>query len=101
LAKRGRLLKGLTRRACSDRPSSLPRIGASRRCENGNSAALKTVTGAMLYASLPIVIVAMLGYMFFHAGVSMRRDRVRTQRSQRRSRWAEQRARWADRRTRA
>jgi hypothetical protein len=29
----------------------------------------------MLYA-FPILILAMLGYMFWHAGVSMRRDRI-------------------------
>jgi hypothetical protein len=36
----------------------------------------------MMYA-FPILILAMLGYMFFHAGVSMRRDRIVHQRLQR------------------
>jgi hypothetical protein len=34
----------------------------------------------MLYA-FPILIAAMLAYMFWHAGYSMRRDRILTQRS--------------------
>jgi hypothetical protein len=41
----------------------------------------------MLYTAFPLMIAAMLGYMFFHAGVSMRRDRVKTQRAERRTRW--------------
>lgn len=49
----------------------------------------------MLYTAFPLLIAAMLGYMFFHAGVSMRRDRVRAQRAERRTRWAERRARWS------
>jgi hypothetical protein len=36
----------------------------------------------MMYA-LPILIAAMLGYMFWHAGVSMRRDRIVHQKLQR------------------
>ncbi len=34
----------------------------------------------MLYA-FPLLIAAMLGYMYWHAGISMRRDRILTQRS--------------------
>jgi hypothetical protein len=37
----------------------------------------------MLYA-FPILIAAMLAYMFWHAGYSMRRDRILAQRSVRR-----------------
>jgi hypothetical protein len=47
------------------------------------------------------MIAAMLGYMFFHAGFSMRRDRVQAQRAERRTRWAERRARWSQRRLKA
>ncbi len=54
----------------------------------------------MMYA-LPVLIAAMMGYMFFHAGVSMRRDRVRAQWSERRARWAERRQRWSQRGVRA
>jgi len=32
-----------------------------------------------MYA-FPILIIAMLGYMYWHAGVSMRRDRIQQQR---------------------
>jgi hypothetical protein len=39
----------------------------------------------MLYA-FPIAIAAMLIYMFWHAGYSMRRDRVLSQRSMKRLR---------------
>jgi hypothetical protein len=41
----------------------------------------------MMYA-FPILIAAMLGYMFFHAGFSMRRQRILGQRAERRSRWS-------------
>ncbi len=34
----------------------------------------------MLYA-FPLLIAAMLSYMYWHAGISMRRDRILTQRS--------------------
>ncbi len=34
----------------------------------------------MLYA-FPLLIAAMLAYMYWHAGISMRRDRILTQRS--------------------
>jgi hypothetical protein len=37
----------------------------------------------MMYA-FPILIAAMLGYMFWHAGFSMRRDRILHERSRRR-----------------
>ncbi len=37
----------------------------------------------MLYA-FPILIAAMLAYMFWHAGFSMRRERIRTERSAKR-----------------
>jgi uncharacterized membrane protein YphA (DoxX/SURF4 family) len=47
----------------------------------------------MLYASLPLIIVAMMAYMFWHAGFSMRRDRVLNQRAERRLRWVPQRIR--------
>jgi hypothetical protein len=37
----------------------------------------------MMYA-FPILILFMLGYMFWHAGVSMRRDRIQNERLRRR-----------------
>ncbi len=46
----------------------------------------------MLYA-FPIAIAAMLVYMFWHAGYSMRRDRVLGQRSMKRLREAASRIR--------
>jgi len=40
----------------------------------------------MLYLSLSLAIAAMLLYMFFHAGFSMRRERIAHQRVARRMR---------------
>jgi hypothetical protein len=40
----------------------------------------------MLYIMLSLPIAAMLAYMFFHAGFSMRRARIRSQRAERRGR---------------
>lgn len=42
----------------------------------------------MLYMSLSASIAAMLLYMFWHAGFSMRRDRIAQQRVARRVRFA-------------
>jgi hypothetical protein len=48
----------------------------------------------MMYVAFPTLIVAMLGYMFFHAGFSMRRDRIRGMMATRRARWADRRGKW-------
>ncbi len=44
----------------------------------------------MMYA-FPILIIAMMIYMFFHAAVSMRRDRILGERATRRMRFIPQR----------
>lgn len=54
----------------------------------------------MMYVAFPALIVAMMAYMFFHAGFSMRRDRVRSMMAARRARWAERRPRWRPKRAR-
>ena len=46
----------------------------------------------MLYA-FPILIILMMIYMFWHAGFSMRRDRIREQRAMRRMRLVPERIR--------
>ncbi len=40
----------------------------------------------MIYSLLPAAILAMLGYMFWHAGFRLRRDRVAAERVNRRAR---------------
>jgi Na+/H+ antiporter NhaC len=45
----------------------------------------------MMYLAFPALILAMMGYMFFHVGFSMRRDRIRSQRAERRIRWVPKR----------
>ena len=39
-----------------------------------------------MYIAFPLLIATMLAYMFFHAGFSMRRQRILSQRAERR-RW--------------
>lgn len=46
----------------------------------------------MMYA-LAILIVSMMAYMFWHAGFSMRRDRILSERAMRRMRFAPERVR--------
>ncbi len=41
----------------------------------------------MIYSLLPAAILAMLGYMFWHAGFRLRRDRVEAQRVSSRGRF--------------
>jgi hypothetical protein len=46
----------------------------------------------MMYA-FPILIVLMMAYMFWHAGFSMRRDRILGERAMRRMRFVPERMR--------
>jgi Na+/H+ antiporter NhaC len=47
----------------------------------------------MMYIAFPLLIAAMFGYMFFHAGFSMRRQRILSKRAERRRRWVPARLR--------
>jgi hypothetical protein len=42
----------------------------------------------MMYLAFPATIAAMLGFIFFRAGFSMRRERILAQRAERRKRWS-------------
>jgi Na+/H+ antiporter NhaC len=46
-----------------------------------------------MYLAFPLLISAMLAYMFFHAGFSMRRERILSQRAERSRRWLPARVR--------
>jgi hypothetical protein len=55
--------------------------------EAGNYIRGKRVGRRMMYVAFPLLIATMLAYMFFHAGFSMRRQRILSQRAERSRRW--------------